>query len=389
MKIFIKKATAVFLAVIMIIGCSIAGFAGVQPEAGFSITKINETPENVVLSFNLVSGSFSSIDFTTTIVGENLICDSITLSDTFTAWDTQSDFVFTPDIATGNVTLSSDTAVCDSAIPVVIATYSKTEGKGGIVKADFSAAVNACSTIIETQTTPVTASVTVDIAETHSHITPEAYTVTKEASCKEAGLKVKACPECGEILDSQTIEKKEHKLVSLRQNATCTEDGYTVKVCTVCECEFDKVVIPAKKHNWSEWKTIKAATAAEPGLKERYCSNCHDVDQKEIPQIYTEPKSVVILANKKTSLKYGTSMPLAANMLPAEASYSNSIEWKSSNPKVVTVDETGLVTAKGYGTATITASTCNGKIKDSVTIQVKFSLWQIIVDFIRNLLGNL
>ena len=42
------------------------------------------------------------------------------------------------------------------------------------------------------------------------------------------------------------------------------------------------------------------------------------------------------------------------------------INWKSSNSKVVTISKTGLVTAKAYGTATITATNPNGQMQSAI-----------------------
>lgn len=59
------------------------------------------------------------------------------------------------------------------------------------------------------------------------------------------------------------------------------------------------------------------------------------------------------------TLKYGFSKEITLTIEPAEASASL-ITWKSNNPSVVTVDDTGYLTAVGYGTAIITATASNG-----------------------------
>lgn len=58
-------------------------------------------------------------------------------------------------------------------------------------------------------------------------------------------------------------------------------------------------------------------------------------------------------------LKQGASETLKAAINPANADYQD-IEWKSSNPKVVSVNAAGKVTAKSGGTATITAISDDG-----------------------------
>lgn len=66
-------------------------------------------------------------------------------------------------------------------------------------------------------------------------------------------------------------------------------------------------------------------------------------------------------------------LQLTATVLPAEA--SQKVTWKSSNPKVATVEQStadqsiGIVTALKAGSATITATTCDGS-KKSATFKV-------------------
>ncbi|MBR3372628.1 MAG: Ig-like domain-containing protein [Bacteroidaceae bacterium] len=66
----------------------------------------------------------------------------------------------------------------------------------------------------------------------------------------------------------------------------------------------------------------------------------------------------------KTSLSFNdvyssTSATLKATVFPSNAA-NKSVTWKSSNSTVATVSSTGVVRPKGYGTATITATTSDG-----------------------------
>lgn len=63
----------------------------------------------------------------------------------------------------------------------------------------------------------------------------------------------------------------------------------------------------------------------------------------------------------KTSLKLkkGSTYQLKASIAPADASNQN-LKWSSSNPSIVSVDQNGKVTLKGYGQATITAAAQDG-----------------------------
>lgn len=66
---------------------------------------------------------------------------------------------------------------------------------------------------------------------------------------------------------------------------------------------------------------------------------------------------------KQTFVFQGSSLQLYATSKPEEA-----VQWKSSNKKIATVDETGKVTAVKEGTATITASISGAKDTWKVTV---------------------
>lgn len=81
-----------------------------------------------------------------------------------------------------------------------------------------------------------------------------------------------------------------------------------------------------------------------------------------------------ITLNKKNkySVDYGKSITLKANIEPSDASIK-ALKWKSSNSKVLTVNQKGKVTAKGLGSAVITASATDGsgvKVSHRVSVNV-------------------
>ena len=83
------------------------------------------------------------------------------------------------------------------------------------------------------------------------------------------------------------------------------------------------------------------------------------------------PVSEIILDKESILLEKGQNEKLTVEILPENAA-ETVITWKSSDTKVATVDETGIVTATGGGTAVITASTSNGKTAQCV-VEVSFT----------------
>jgi hypothetical protein len=73
------------------------------------------------------------------------------------------------------------------------------------------------------------------------------------------------------------------------------------------------------------------------------------------------PPSVVTLDQDMLNLKVGSTFQLTATVGPDDAS-DKSVTWSSSDTSVATVDDNGLVTVVGEGTATITVSTVIGNL---------------------------
>lgn len=80
----------------------------------------------------------------------------------------------------------------------------------------------------------------------------------------------------------------------------------------------------------------------------------------------------VEISAAKTSLTVGESLSLTTTVLPINAT-DKSVTYKSSDEKVLTVNASGLVTAKALGAATITATTNDGNKTDTIDFIVAAS----------------
>ena len=72
---------------------------------------------------------------------------------------------------------------------------------------------------------------------------------------------------------------------------------------------------------------------------------------------------------KVEDMEVGDNEKLTAIITPSNATDQN-ITWKSSDESIATVDSTGKVIAKKFGTVDITATTSNGK-SNTITINIK------------------
>ena len=81
---------------------------------------------------------------------------------------------------------------------------------------------------------------------------------------------------------------------------------------------------------------------------------------------------IIFNKNNKYDVDYGKSITLKASVEPSNASIKT-LKWKSSNTKVLTVNQKGKVTAKGLGSAVITAIATDGsgvKVSRRVNVNV-------------------
>ncbi|MCI5936212.1 MAG: Ig-like domain-containing protein, partial [Lachnospiraceae bacterium] len=80
--------------------------------------------------------------------------------------------------------------------------------------------------------------------------------------------------------------------------------------------------------------------------------------------------NITVTPEKATLTKKGETLSLTAKVVPTNAT-NQKVTWASSDSKVATVDENGIVTAVGDGTVTISATTANGKSASSmITVKI-------------------
>ena len=103
--------------------------------------------------------------------------------------------------------------------------------------------------------------------------------------------------------------------------------------------------------------------------------NIWDIDEgSSLPylRVFDIPVSEISLDNTEVTLDKRTTLQLVATVLP-EFCRNNTLTWTSDNEEVATVDENGLVTAVGEGTATITAAANDGSgVSASCVVTVTF-----------------
>lgn len=134
---------------------------------------------------------------------------------------------------------------------------------------------------------------------------------------------------------------------------------------------------PSKAYTTLTWKSSDKAIAAvskqgvvtpkRQGTAVITVTTANGKTAKATVTVKAAPKKVTLNKSGTVTLKQGKKLKLKATLPKKTAS---TLTWKSSNPKVASVDQKGNVRALKKGTAVITVKTFNGKTA-KVTVKVK------------------
>lgn len=209
--------------------------------------------------------------------------------------------------------------------------------------------------------------------ETGEPATGHAYgewTVSEEATCTKEGKKISVCQNCGDT-QTETIPAPGHREEIIpAKEPTCEEPGLTEGIrCSVCGeiLKEQKIEGEATGHNFGEYKTTKAATALNTGVKTRTCGVCGKEEIITIPKL----KATIKLNVTSIVLKVGQSTTKVK--VSGLAKGDSVASWKSGNTSLVKVTSSGKITAgKKTGSTTVTVTLRSGK-KAVVKVKVQKS----------------
>ncbi len=150
-------------------------------------------------------------------------------------------------------------------------------------------------------------------------------------------------------------------------NIACLVDGTLIST--------DAVPVTA---GWEDYKPLKAASNATLSagthifrIQASGAAWQWNLDKIELTRINTNDKVTGVALDKNAlTLSIGNTGQLVATVIPATATNKN-VSWKSSNTSIATVDNNGLVTAVGVGSAIITVTTNEGSFTDNCTVTVE------------------
>ena len=143
----------------------------------------------------------------------------------------------------------------------------------------------------------------------------------------------------------------------------CGYSGSQSRYCSECYEWEEQEIPPTGLHDWDEWYTVTGATIFKAGSKERFCWYCDTVQKGTIAKLKPFAK---FTAKKYTVYKGGTKQMKSVLSLAKGDTVKS---WKTSKKKVVSITKSGKIKAKKKGTAKITVTLKSGK-KATCTIKV-------------------
>lgn len=112
-------------------------------------------------------------------------------------------------------------------------------------------------------------------------------------------------------------------------------------------------------------------TIKKPGKVTIIARSKDDYEKMAICNIFiTVPVSTIALDEKTKTMNVGDSVRLSYVLLPKDAT-NQTVTWTSSNTSIVSVDNSGKITAKGAGTAIIVLRSMDGGYTSFCTVTVK------------------
>ena len=195
----------------------------------------------------------------------------------------------------------------------------------------------------------------------------------KEATCTEKGYTAYVCENCGHSYTEEQSAALGHKYATTSYDATCTRSGYTYYKCERCKNAYYGMFEIAEGHdyNYKGGKTVISPTSVKVGYTLYKCKNC-DYSYKDNIKQATGPTSVS--ASCAGSVEVGKTVKITPTLTPS--GIVDRVYFTSSNTKIATVNEKGVVTGKTAGTVKIKCYVSNGK-SYTLTVTVKTPATQI------------
>jgi len=136
----------------------------------------------------------------------------------------------------------------------------------------------------------------------------------------------------------------------------------------------------APAHTPDRWEVLTPATYESEGVRRQSCAECGVLLREEtMPRLIASESCT--LSESNVRVPFRSSLQLTATVLPVDTTDRN-IRWMSSDESVLSVDDNGLVTGVGKGTAAIYCKTGDGFSSAACEVEVYYTTGQWITRYI-------
>ena len=95
-------------------------------------------------------------------------------------------------------------------------------------------------------------------------------------TCKSVGYKEHTCELCGDSYITDMTAIISHSFEKITKEPTCTEKGYTTSTCTMCGLNYVSDYTDPTGHEWDEGTSVTSSTCEAEGVIEFNCNNCDE-----------------------------------------------------------------------------------------------------------------
>ncbi len=127
-----------------------------------------------------------------------------------------------------------------------------------------------------------------ETVKAYDHDYESVFTVDKEATCTESGLKSRHCSRCEEKVDITTVVALGHHVSTMwtiDTEPTCETQGSKSHHCLRCDAISDITPIPVASHIYGKWEVVTPATMDTDGVRAHKCYNCDVTEEGIIPKL--------------------------------------------------------------------------------------------------------
>lgn len=148
----------------------------------------------------------------------------------------------------------------------------------------------------------------------HQETTPTGehnyHTETINPTCRNVGYKEHACEVCGHSYITDMTPIISHTFEKITKQPTCTDKGYTTSTCTMCGLNYVSDYTEPIGHKWDEGHLITSAACESEGVTEFHCLNCSEKMIKAESAKGHTPGAAATCTEPQTCEKCGTVLEL-------------------------------------------------------------------------------